>query len=88
MHTTVAQNAAHRADSEWIKSKGKTFNVNGETFVSEYVNAFTGWSIRKSWRMTGRDWLIFDADNNEIARAHSLTFAKYDAAEHYTKEND
>jgi hypothetical protein len=79
-HTTVRQNVAHRADAEWIKTSGKSFAVDGERYVSEYVNAFTGQAIRKSWRMTGRDWHIFDAAGNRVTSAHSLTWAKMDAA--------
>ena len=79
MHTTVAQNKAHRADLAWQKSKGKSFSANGERYTSEYLNIFTGQAIRKSWRMTGQDWFIFDAQGNVTGRAHSLTFAKIDA---------
>lgn len=79
MTTTVAQNKAHKNDIAWIKSNGRSFNVNGEGYVSEYVNPFTGQAIRKSWRMTGQDWFIFDADDNVTGRAHSLTWAKMGA---------
>lgn len=81
MHTTTAQNLAHRADLTWIKSKGKSFKVNGESYLSEYSNAATGQSIRKGWRMTGQDWFIFDADDKITGRAYSLTYAKFEAAE-------
>ena len=81
MHTTVAQNKAHRSDIAWQKSKGKSFSVDGERYVSEYLNVFTGQAIRKSWRMTGRDWVVFDADGNIVARSATLTLAKYDASE-------
>jgi hypothetical protein len=79
-HRTVTQNAAHRTDAEWIKSPGKSFEAAEERYISEYVNAFTGQVIRKSWRMTGHDWHIFDAAGNRVASAHSLTWAKMDAA--------
>lgn len=79
MHTTTAQNKAHRTDVAWIKSKGKSFAVNGETYISEYLNPWTGQAIRKSWRMTGQDWFIFDAEGNVTGRAHSLTWAKFEA---------
>lgn len=79
MNTTVAQNAAHRTSAEWVKTPGKSFKADGETYISEYVNAFTGQSIRKSWRMTGCDWHIFNADGAKVGRAHSLTFAKFEA---------
>ncbi len=78
MHTTVAQNIAHRTDAAWIKT-AKRVTVNGENYISEYRNVFTGQAIRKDWRMTGNDWVIFDADNNIVTRAHSLTWAKLDA---------
>lgn len=80
-HTTTSQNAAHRTDAAWVKSNGKEFRVDGELYLSEYVNLFTGQSIRKGWRMTGADWFIFDASNKIDGRAHSLTWAKYEAAE-------
>jgi hypothetical protein len=80
MHTTTAQNLAHRNDLAWIKSKGKSFHVNGELYISEYRNAETGQSIRKGWRMTGCDWFIFNAADEVIGRAYSLTYAKYEAA--------
>lgn len=79
MHTTTAQNKAHRNDIAWTRHSG-SFKVGGETFVSEHRNHFTGQTIRKSWRMTGMDWFIFDADDNQTGRAHSLTAAKWDAA--------
>jgi hypothetical protein len=81
MNTTAAQNVAHHADIAWTKSKGKSFRHNGELYISEYVNLFTGQTIRKSWRMTGSDWFIFDTAGNLSGRAYSLTYAKYDAAE-------
>jgi hypothetical protein len=79
MNTTTAQNAAHRNDIAWIKSTGRHFQANGETFISEHMNPWTGQAIRKDWRMTGRDWVIFDAAGNVTGRAHSLTWAKLDA---------
>lgn len=81
MHTTTAQNMAHRNDTVWINT-GKSVTHNGERYLSEYTNGFTGQTIRKGWRMTGRDWHIFDADGNETGRAHSLTWAKLRAAQH------
>ena len=80
MNTTTAQNKAHRTDVAWIKSSGKHFKANGETYLSEYVNPWTGQTIRKGWRMTGQDWFVFDAAGNITHRAHSLTWAKMDAA--------
>lgn len=80
MHTTTAQNKAHRNDITWMKSKGKSFKASAETYISEYVNPFTGQAIRKSWRMSGADWYVFDAAGNITARASSLTWAKLDAA--------
>lgn len=76
MNTTTSQNSAHRTDVAWIKTSGKSFHVNGELFISEYVNPFTGQAIRKGWRMTGQDWFVFDAAGNVVDRAHSLTWAK------------
>ena len=80
MNTTAAQNTAHRTDIAWVKTTGKSFKVNGETYLSEYRNIFTGQSIRKGWRMTGVDWFIFNAADEITRRAFSLTFAKYEAA--------
>jgi hypothetical protein len=76
METTSQQNAAHRTDIAWMKSKGRSFDAAGEHFISEYVNPWTGQAIRKSWRMTGQDWFVFDAQGNIVDRAHSLTWAK------------
>lgn len=81
MHTTTAQNQAHRNDIQWIKSTGHTFPAAGETYISEYLNPFTGQAIRKSARMTGADWHVFNAAGEKVAREHSLTWAKYSAAE-------
>lgn len=81
MNTTSRQNSAHRNDIAWIKSNGKSFDVNGEHYLSEYVNPWTGQAIRKGWRMTGQDWFIFDAAGNIVDRAHSLTWAKLWAAQ-------
>jgi hypothetical protein len=80
-HPTVSQNNAHRTDIAWTKAKGKSFKVNGENYISEYRNIFTGQSIRKGWRMTGQDWFIFNEADQIIGRAHSLTWAKFEAAE-------
>lgn len=79
MNTSPAQNQAHRNDIAWHKSGGRSFNVAGEHFISEYRNIFTGQTIRKSWRMTGRDWFIFDEAGNVTGTAHSLTWAKIEA---------
>lgn len=80
METTTQQNAAHRTDIAWIKSTGRSFKANGENYISEYTNPFTGQAIRKGWRMTGQDWFVFDADGNITGRSHSLTWAKFNAA--------
>lgn len=80
MHTTTAQNKAHRNDIAWIKTPGKSFTLDGELYLSEYVNPFTGQAIRKDWRMTGHDWIVFDAAGDVVGRAHSLTWAKVKAA--------
>lgn len=80
MHTTVAQNIAHRADFVWIKTSGRNFEVNGIRYGSEYRNVFTGQSIRKGHGMTGLDWFVFNADEQITGRSHSLTWAKMDAA--------
>lgn len=81
MNTVAAQNVAHRTDLAWTKSKGKSFRHAGELYISEYVNVVTGQTIRKSWRMTGSDWFIFDAAGNVTGRSYSLTYAKYEASE-------
>ncbi|MCU1418745.1 MAG: hypothetical protein JWP32_2919 [Schumannella sp.] len=79
MNTTAAQNVAHHTDIAWTKSKGKSFRHDGELYISEYVNLFTGQTIRKSWRMTGCDWHIFDAAGSHTGSAYSLTWAKMEA---------
>ena len=79
MTTTTAQNISHRTDAAWIKSKGKSFKLNGETYISEYVNIFTGQAIRKGWRMTGCDWFIFNEAREVTGRESSLTWAKIEA---------
>jgi hypothetical protein len=76
MHTTVSQNKAHRADATWVKTPGRSVKVNGENYISEYLNVFTGQAIRKDWRMTGQDWILFDAAGAIVSRHHSLTAAK------------
>lgn len=76
-HTTVTQNQAHRTDIAWIKTSGRRFSINGESYISEYINQWTGEAIRKGWQMTGQDWHIFDAEGNHTGRAHSLTYAKF-----------
>ena len=80
-HTTTSQNAAHRTDMAWVKSVGKSFRINDENYLSEYRNIVTGQSIRKGWRMTGQDWFIFNEADQITGRSHSLTWAKYEAAE-------
>ena len=79
MHTTTAQNKDHRNDIVWMKTKGKSFDVNGEHYISEYRNLFTGQVIRKGWRMTGHDWFIFNETDTLTGRSHSLTWAKLEA---------
>jgi hypothetical protein len=75
MNTTASQNQAHHNSLVWAKT-GSTVTVNGEHYLSEYTDVFTGQAIRKDWRMTGQDWIVFDAAGNVTGRAHSLTFAK------------
>lgn len=70
-HPTITKNRAHRMDGEWSRHKIK----DGE-FIAEYRNGFTGWTIRKSCRMTGADWHVFDADGEFIGRWGTLTVAK------------
>ncbi len=80
-HPTVAQNAAHRTDIKWLKAPvDPNADKLGEWWVSEYRNPFTGEAIRKSGRMTGQDWHVFNAAGERVARAHSLTAAKWRAA--------
>lgn len=76
MNTTTAQNHSHRTDIAWTKTAGRSFDASGEHFISEYVNPWTGQAIRKSWRMTGLDWFIFNTEGEIVDRAHSLTWAK------------
>lgn len=85
MHTTVEQNKAHRDDVQWVKSPGRQFRAGDESYISEYVNQFTGQAIRKSWRMTGHDWHVFDAEGNRTTAEHSLTWAKFEAAQQLTR---
>ena len=80
MHPTTAQNAAHRNDIAWIKTTGRDFRAAGERYISEYTNPFTGQAIRKSWRMTGMDWHLFDTDGALSSRHRSLTIAKLEAS--------
>lgn len=68
----LAKNAAHRADTEWSRHK----ILDGE-FISEHRNGFTGWTIRKSSRMTGADWHVFSPEGECIGRWSTLTAAKY-----------
>lgn len=76
MNSTTEQNRAHRTDVVWQKSNGRRFTVAGELYLAEYCNVFTGEAIRKDWRMTGHDWLTFDADGNITGRYATLTIAK------------
>lgn len=80
MNTTSSQNSAHRTDAAWVKTPGRSIRVNEENYLSEYLNLSTGQAIRKDWRMTGHDWIIFDAAGAVTGRAHSLTWAKMDAS--------
>jgi hypothetical protein len=70
---------AHRTDLAWQKTSGRSFQIAGVNYGSEYRNIFTGQSIRKGHGMTGLDWFIFDGDDKITGRAHSLTVAKWDA---------
>ena len=76
--TQAAQNKAHRNDIRWIKTKGNDFRVNGQRYISEYLNPFNGWAIRKHFGTGLRDgaWYVFDAAGDVVEVAHSLTFAK------------
>lgn len=78
MISTTAQNKAHRADATWTKTKGNDFRVNGQRYISEYVNASNGWAIRKHFGTGLKDgaWYVFDASGDVVDFAHSLTFAK------------
>ena len=82
MQTVSQQNAAHRADPQWIKSKGKNFEVAGQRYISEYTNPFTGWVIRLHYGTGLRDgfWYVFDTKGDIVEQAHSLTWAKSAAA--------
>jgi hypothetical protein len=79
-HPTVSQNRAHRNDIAWIKTKGKSFETNGKSYISEYLNPWTGQAIRQTWEYINHRWFIFDAAGKVIGSAHSLTQAKYEAA--------
>ena len=80
MHTTTEQNKAHRNDMVWMKT-AKKIHADGDNWTSEYTNGFTGYVIRKGWRMTGQDWHIWNAEGQRVGRAHSLTWAKLEADE-------
>lgn len=69
---TVTKNRAHRMDGEWSRHK-----ISDGEFVSEHRNGFTGWTIRKSCRMTGSDWHVFSPAGEFIGRWGTLTAAKY-----------
>lgn len=75
---TTSQNAAHRTDVRWIKAKGKRFDVNGQRYVSEYLNPGNGWAIRKHFGTGLRDgrWYVFNEAGEIVTEGHSLTFAK------------
>lgn len=78
MTTTVQKNKAHRNDIAWEKvAVDQGAKVPGHWFTSEYRNLFTGQTIRKSGRMQGCDWFVFDAVGNVVTRAGSLTYAKW-----------
>lgn len=81
MNTTREQNAAHRTDVRWIKTKGNDFRVNGQRYVSEYQNPWNGWAIRKHFGTGLGDgwWYVFDTNGDVIAHGHSLTYAKVEA---------
>lgn len=59
--------------------RAQVHGVNGQTYLSEYRNVTTGQVIRKDWRMTGQDWVIFNDQDEITGRSHSLTWAKLDA---------
>lgn len=82
MNTTSSQNTAHRNDVHWIKTKGNDFRVNGQRYISEYLNPWNGMAIRKHFGTGLKDgwWYVFDANGDVIEQAHSLTFAKGFAA--------
>lgn len=76
--TQARQNKAHREDVRWIKTNGKRFDVNGQQYISEYLNPWNGWAIRKHFGTGLRDgaWYVFDASGDVVEIAHSLTWAK------------
>ena len=82
MPSTSQQNAAHRTDPQWIKSKGKVFTVDGQRYISEYLNPFTGWAIRLHYGTGLRDgrWYVFNADGEIVEQMQTLTWAKGAAA--------
>ena len=78
MPSPSQQNAAHRADAQWVKSRGKVFQIAGQRYISEYTNPFTGWAIRLHYGTGLRDgsWYVFDANGDIVEHMHSLTWAK------------
>jgi len=78
MNSTATQNRIHRNDVAWTKTKGNDFRVNGQRYISEYCNTFTGWTIRKHYGTGLRDgaWYVFDQNGDVVDTAHSLTWAK------------
>lgn len=88
MPTASQQNAVHRADVQWNKSKGKTFTVAGQHYVSEYKNFYSGWTIRLHYGTGLRDgfWYIFNEAGDIVGHEHSLTWAKSAAGYYLSKE--
>lgn len=80
--TQAEQNRAHRNDLDWLKTKGRDFRVDGQRYVSEYLNPWNGWAIRKHFGTGLNDgsWCVFNAEGVIVDKAHSLTFAKGVAA--------
>lgn len=77
--TASKQNAFHRNDVRWVKSKGKLFTVYGVRYVSEYVNPFSGWTIRKEYGnglASSGWWVIFDQNDQIVDKRDTLTWAK------------
>lgn len=70
-HPTVTKNRAHRMDGEWSRHK-----ISEGEFIAEHRNGFTGWTIRKSCRMTGHDWHVISPEGETIGRWSTLTVAK------------
>lgn len=81
MHTTTAQNIAHRNDLTWIKTGRSEYTRGDGVMIRKSTNAALGWLI---YLPTGERPQMpnqFGANGfiNSPAWGHSLSVAKYNA---------